>query len=161
MFRFAEQIFLQYFIILGILSFFLFTSLFRRILCGRNCVVLLIPSEKLNEVTGVQGQFEFGPDRLIVPALVMQIPADPILCKLDFNFAGAARLFTVPGLSQAYSTNPLVQFSVRFNGLNICHKSQNLHGCYPYIVQIKSTVMSISNLCVDDQCYISFKGSEL
>ena len=157
MFRFTEQIFLQYFIILS----FFFTSLFRRILCGRNCVVQLIPSEKLDEVTGVQGQFEFGPDRLIVPALVTQIPADPILCQLSFNFDSAARLFTVPGLSQVYSTNPLTQFSVRFNGLNICHKSQNLHGCYPYIVQIKSTVMSISNLGVDDQCYILFKCSEL
>ena len=31
---------------------------------------------------------------------------EPILCRLGFNFDGAARLFTVPGLSQAYFTYP-------------------------------------------------------
>ena len=45
-------------------------------------------------------QFEFEPDRLLVPALVrysMYRP-DLILCWPGFNFDGAARLFTVPGL---------------------------------------------------------------
>ena len=35
---------------------------------------------------------------------------DPIICLLSFNFDGAAGLFTVPDLSQAYST--IAQFSV-------------------------------------------------
>ena len=37
---------------------------------------------------------------------VRQVPARPNPILLGFNFDGAARLFTVPGLSQAYFTYP-------------------------------------------------------
>ena len=50
-----------------------------------------------------QGKFEFKPDRPLVPA---KYRPDSILCQLGFNFDGAARLFTVPGLSQACLTYP-------------------------------------------------------
>ena len=47
------------------------------------------------------------------PASVMCRP-DLILCRLGFNFESAARLFTVPGLLQAYFTYPtsLVQCDI-------------------------------------------------
>ena len=44
------------------------------------------------------GQFEFKPDRPLVPALVTHAEYHhPI--SAGFNFDGAARLFTVPGSS--------------------------------------------------------------
>ena len=55
-----------------------------------------------------QGQFEFELDRPLVLALVARgkyWPV-PILSRVGFNFDGAARLFTVPGLSWAYFTYP-------------------------------------------------------
>ena len=47
------------------------------------------------------GQFEFEPDQLLLPSLVTlrKYRPNPILYRLGFNFNGAARLFTVPGLS--------------------------------------------------------------
>ena len=51
-------------------------------------------------------QFEFEPDRPLVPALVTRGRYRPALCQPGFNFDGAAALFTVPGISHAYFTYP-------------------------------------------------------
>ena len=49
---------------------------------------------------GDQGQFEFEPNRPLVPVLVLhgKYWSDSIVCRLGFNFDDPTRLFTVPGL---------------------------------------------------------------
>ena len=55
-------------------------------------------------------QFEIESDRPLVPDLVVtgggKYWPGPILCRLDFNYESAAKLFKVPGLSWAYLTCP-------------------------------------------------------
>ena len=60
---------------------------------------------------GGLGQFEFELNLPHVPALVThgEYWPYPVLCQLGFNFVGAARLFTVPGLSSTYLTYPLLR----------------------------------------------------
>ena len=75
---------------------------------------------------------------------VRQVPARPyILCRLGFNFDGAARLFTVPDLLQAYFTYPtrLVQCDYilyrTLVGLSVflsTHKTINLYTLYRTMV---------------------------
>ena len=70
-----------------------------------------------NTLTVDQDQFEFEPDRPFVPALVTRGKYRPgsILCQRSSNFDGAARLLAVPGLAQAYFTNPTsLQLSFSF-----------------------------------------------
>ena len=69
-------------------------------------------SAHFGSLTVYYGQFEFEPDQPLVPSLVTRYKywPDHILCRLVFNFNGAARLWQYPAYHWSYLTHPTSLF---------------------------------------------------